>query len=319
MHPKILCGDALSVLKTLPDQSVNCCITSPPYFGLRNYGIDGQIGLESTIDQYVQKLVDVFHEVHRVLRDDGTLWVNLGDSYNAGRNGGHPGGKKQWKPEQKKYQERSGANVEGLKPKDLIGVPWRVAFALQKDGWILRQDIIWHKPGPMPESCQDRCTRSHEYLFLLAKNNKYYYDAEAIKEKAKYGEHHAKYQGTYHRHKIESMQKDGATNGEAYQCGLQNPAKNPLKRNKRSVWTVQTASYDGAHFAVFPPALIEPCVLAGCPVDGVVLDPFAGSGTTGMVAKQQGRNSVLIELNPQYVKLIEERCAEVQSGNLFTV
>ena len=292
---RIIKGDCIKSLKKLEDASINTCITSPPYWGLRNYNDEEkQLGLEDTPEEFVNNLVKVFREVKRVLRDDGTVWLNLGDSYNAGRNGGHAGGSKQ---NHKKYLQRSGANVVGLTPKDLIGIPWRVALALQQDGWYLRQDIIWHKPNPMPESVKDRCTKAHEYIFLLSKNPKYYFDNEAIKEDAKY--------------------PDGPTSAHAIRKGVGDPkmqTRNGLhkiganpKRNKRSVWTVTTKPFKGAHFATFPMDLIEPCVLAGCPENGTVLDPFAGSGTTGIVAANNERNAVLLELNEEYINLAKER------------
>jgi site-specific DNA-methyltransferase (adenine-specific) len=268
----IIIGDCNKVLATLPDRSINCCVTSPPYFGLRDYGVEGQAGLEQSPELYVANLVSVFRAVRRVLRDDGTLWLNMGDSYYNYRPGK---GQRLIKQscansgqDLPQICARRGNKLAGLKEKDLIGIPWRVAFALQADGWYLREDIIWHKPNPMPESVRDRCTKSHEYLFLLTKSERYYFDSDAIKE----------------------------------------PATNALDvRNKRSVWTVPTRPYKGAHFATFPPDLIRPCVLAGCPGGGVVLDPFCGSGTTGMVALQSGRNAVLVELNPEYLPLIMDR------------
>ncbi len=272
---QVFTGDALTVLRTLASDSVNCCVTSPPYWGLRDYQTEGQFGMEKNHLEYVSHIVEVCREIRRVLRPDGTMWLNLGDSYAAS-----PG---KHKPEDKAGAKqktnpasavRMDKNSPGLKPKDLVGIPWRVAFALQEDGWYLRQDIIWSKPSPMPESVRDRCTKSHEYIFLLAKSATYYYDVEAVKEKA-------------------VGQTDTA--GET-------------RRNRRSVWTVQTKPYKGAHFSTFPPKLVEPCILAGCPAGGVVLDPFSGSGTTGMVALQYGRNAVLIELNPDYIPLIYERC-----------
>ncbi len=303
----ILTGDCVESIKSMPEKSVQTCITSPPYFGLRDYGVDGQIGLEETPDQYVAKLVEVFREVHRVLRDDGTLWLNLGDSYNNTKNGNTELNKhkcavtdsftkKIWKE---------------LKPKNLIGIPWRVAFALQADGWYLRQDIIWHKPNPMPESVTDRCTKAHEYIFLLSKSKKYYYDYEAIKEpiaestkefgggKNGWGKsniNHATPQGTHGP----SLRGEG-------RCGESSDGT----RNKRSVWTVTTKPYSGAHFATFPPDLIEPCVLAGSPENGIVLDPFGGSGTTGGVAMKLNRKAILCELNPEYVGIMEQRIKEI--------
>ncbi len=287
----------------LRDNSVNCVVTSPPYWNLRDYGHAGQIGLEPTPDAYVAALVQVFRGVWRVLKDDGTLWVNLGDSYAANRS----------------YQVADTKHVDvgntkgsavpfGLKPKDLVGIPWRVAFALQADGWYLRSDIIWSKPNPMPESVTDRPTKAHEYIFLLTKSERYYYDAAAIAEKAEYGEHHAKYQGTYARHKVEAMQIEGALNGPQYQEGLRRPAVNPLTRNKRSVWTVNTQSYSGAHFATMPEALVEPCILAGCPAGGFVLDPFVGSGTVGQVAERLGRRWVGVDL--AYQELASKRTSQ---------
>lgn len=312
-------GDCSDVLRGMPAQSVNCCVTSPPYFGLRDYGNDAQIGLEQTPDEYVTKLVEVFREVRRVLRDDGTLWLNLGDSYAAARGGTHmpaqtvAGGKNGHGNEaafrgmggEKRGSAHRNALAIGLKHKDLIGIPWRVAFALQADGWYLRQDIIWAKPNPMPESVTDRCTKSHEYLFLLSKSPRYYFDHEAIKEPAVGG-------------------KPGNTKptkgGRAYEDGHteHRTAVNLHKmgavefRNRRDVWNVATKPYKGAHFATFPPDLIEPCVLAGCPVGGTVLDPFGGAGTTGLVAQSLGRNSILIELNPEYIEIAKRRIDGVQ-------
>lgn len=247
------------------DGCAHTCVTSPPYFGLRDYGHAGQIGLEGNIEDFVNELVGVFREVRRVLRDDGTLWLNLGDSYaGAGLGGGTQNQGIHAYPKGNTVQARTGARrVGNLKPKDLMGVPWRVAFALQSDGWFLRSDVIWHKPNPMPESIKDRPTKAHEYLFLFAKSERYFYDADAIK---------------------------GQTT-----------------RNKRSVWTVTTKPYKGAHFATYPPELIEPCILAGSPEGGTVLDPFTGSGTTGAVAIKHGRRFIGTELNPEYGELARER------------
>lgn len=249
-------------MPTLPERSIHCCITSPPYFGLRDYGADGQIGLEQTPDAFVAKLVEVFREVRRVLRDDGTLWLNLGDSYGKG--------------------------------KQLLGIPWRVAFALQADGWYLRQDIIWHKPNPMPESVRDRCTKAHEYIFLLSKSPRYYFNHNTIKEPAVIGNAKRNF----------GPQDKGDVRGDgnhrnSYECDG--------TRNRRSVWSVATRPYKGAHFATFPPALIEPCILAGAPTGGTVLDPFSGAGTTGLVCQQTGRDYVGIELNPDYLDLQHQR------------
>jgi DNA modification methylase len=397
-------GDCLTELRKLPAGSAQCCVTSPPYFGLRDYGtgtweggdagcdhqqetahqkqgqtsqrqgcsnveaqrnetfrsvcgkcgatrIDDQIGLEQTPDEYVAKMVDVFRAVRRVLRDDGTVWLNLGDSYAAQRSktampaetlAGGSGGIEQ---DGRGHRGRGGdyddnrmdgaprgatgsgpahrdAAAIGLKHKDLCGIPWRVAFALQADGWYLRQDIIWHKPNPMPESVTDRCTKSHEYIFLLAKNQNYYYDADAIKEDAvsdrpdmamkgiRTGKAYLQ-QGIAPSNDIVNCNKETITSAQ-----INTSSVDTSTRNKRSVWTVNTHSFKGAHFATFPPKLIEPCILAGCPVDGVVLDPFMGSGTTGVVAQKWGRGFVGIELNPEYFAMAEKRIAD--AGGLFT-
>ena len=300
-------GDALAVLKTMPSQSVNMCVTSPPYFGLRDYGVDGQIGLEDTPDAYIARLVDVFREVKRVLRDDGTLWVNIGDSYCG------TGDKGDYKDP--KYADgRNGQsvsktkNVNGCKHKDLIGIPWMLAFALRADGWYLRSDIIWDKSGNcFPESVNDRCTKAHEYIFMLSKSKSYFYDNDAIREpvkevslnRAKYGWHGKGDHGTGNYAglgQVDTMER----------------FVNPNGRNKRDVWHINTASYKGAHFATFPEALVEPCILAGCPTGGVVLDCFNGAGTTGVVCMKNDRDYIGIELNPAYVELAEARIAEVQ-------
>ena len=320
MTTKILKGNNFDTLKTLDDQSINTVVTSPPYWGLRDYGTgtweggdpdcphmrttkisintatghkgmadkghavgdaiykdicpkcnavrkDSQLGLEDTPEQFAHNLVMLFREIRRVLRDDGTVWLNLGDSYSSG---GRRTTTNQSLRGDKDYGVTRPAPSEGIKPKDLIGIPWRVAFALQQDGWYLRQDIIWHKPNPMPESVRDRCTKAHEYIFLLSKNVKYYYDHEAIKE-------------------------DCITND------------NYTKKNKRSVWTVTTKPFKGAHFATFPMDLIEPCILAGCPEGGTVLDPFGGAGTTAVVSNKHNRNAILCELNEEYIEIAEKR------------
>jgi len=266
MTVKILQGNCLDKLKDLPEQSINTCITSPPYFGLRNYQEEEQLGMENTPEEFVENLVGVFREVKRVLKDDGTVWLNLGDSY--------------------------------LPNKQLGGMPWQVAFALQTDGWILRQDIIWHKPNPMPESVQDRCTKAHEYIFLLSKNPKYYFDNEAIKEDSSESSKSRLNQDI--KNQTGSDRVPGKKNGNMKAVG-------GLKRNKRSVWTVTTKPFKGAHFATFPYDLIEPCVLAGCPEGGTVLDPFGGAGTTALVANNHNRNAILIELNKDYIDLATER------------
>jgi len=301
---KIYNMDCLEGLKQLPDNSINCCVTSPPYWGLRDYGVEGQIGLEKTPEEYVAKMVEVFREVKRVLRDDGTLWLNLGDCYNGSGGAGGDYNKGGLKEGQPKYP---GRKIAGLKPKDLVGIPWRVAFALQTDGWYLRSDIIWHKPNAMPESVKDRPTRAHEYIFLLTKSGRYYYDADAIREPHKEIDRRFGGDGThygtgvrYHNNAPKGVQR-GAWLGQ-----------HPKGRNKRTVWSVTTKPFKEAHFATFPPDLIEPCVLAGCPIGGVVLDPFAGSGTTLLVATQHHRRSIGIELNPDYIKIAERRLKQVQ-------
>jgi len=306
-------GNCLTILKTFPAESVHCCITSPPYYGLRDYGMKEQIGLEQTPDEYVSALVSVFCEVRRVLRDDGTLWVNLGDSYVSSPTGADSkhsrleGGKQT----QHEGGKRSNKVNCGVPAKNLLGIPWRVAFALQKDGWILRQEIIWAKPNPMPESVKDRFTKSHESLFLFAKSGRYYFDQESVKETAVGS---TKGAGA-------SFRREKSKRGVSICPNSPSPTHRPDRedvrydrdtRNRRSVWNVATVPYKGAHFATFPPALIEPCVMAGCPVGGVILDPFTGSGTTGMVAIQQGRDFIGIELNPEYVKLAQKRIAEKQ-------
>ncbi len=316
-------GDCRTLLAAMEPQSVHCCVTSPPYFGLRDYGHEGQMGLEATPDDYVAGMVAVFREVRRVLRDDGTLWLNLGDSY-AGSWGarGQGEGTNAARPDlEAKYgtdaPNRHGFPSLGVKSKDLIGIPWRVAFALQADGWYLRQDIIWHKPNPMPESVRDRCTKAHEYIFILSKGPRYYYDADAIKEPSICGPRGSEFHtGKTGEHQLGRSQRvrpsatKGAFNGktEAMARTGQNAFRAVTEmRNRRSVWTVSTKPFRGAHFATFPPDLIEPCILAGCPEGGIVLDPFGGAGTTGLVAKQHGRNAVLCELNPEYAAMARER------------
>lgn len=301
----ILYGDCVQLLRQYADMGLEAhtCVTSPPYFGLRDYGNDGQIGLEPTPDEYVSKLVEVFREVRRVLRDDGTLWLNLGDSY--ARTGGTDRKVSvsakvgSTRNTLSNIADRKQRAPSGLKEKDLIGIPWRVAFALQADGWYLRQDIIWAKPNPMPESVTDRCTKSHEYIFLLSKSPRYYFDHEAIKEPVTASTRSRLAQKVSVQ--AGSDRVPGKTNGNMKAVG------DGETRNRRDVWSVATRPYKGAHFATFPPDLIEPCVLAGCPVGGTVLDPFMGSGTTAMVAKQHGREWVGCELNEEYRPLIEER------------
>lgn len=299
MNYKVLQGDCIESLKTLDDESVNCCVTSPPYWGLRDYGESDQLGLEETPEEYVTNMVKVFSEVKRVLTKDGTLWLNLGDSYYNYRPGKGQSLIKQTVSNTKQDLpvecSRRGNKIQGLKEKDLVGIPWRVAFALQADGWYLRQDIIWHKPNPMPESVADRCTKAHEYIFLLSKSSKYYYDHEAIMEEASY----------------KDQPRGGSKNRyEQHEFGGDNKIYNT--RNKRSVWTVNTRPYPEAHFATYPKKLIRPCIKAGCPQGGVVLDPFGGSGTTAEVANELQRDAILCELNPKYCELIEKRLSLTQ-------
>lgn len=354
MKFELLCGDAIDKLRSLPDKSVNACVTSPPYYGLRDYGtgkwvggdpncmhssavynkpnlrprkqttnvgtliekslkvcpdcgavrVDNQIGLEETPDDYISRLVEVFREVKRVLRDDGILWVNIGDTYNGSKKGN---------TEIYKHKSCSDANQnfkkklwDGAKPKDLIGIPWMLAFALRADGWYLRQDIIWAKNNPMPESVKDRCTRSHEYIFMLTKNKKYWFDHEAMQEPTV----------NPNRKKV-NVKKNGYNGVRNFTTPMMNGAfcKVTGKRNKRDVWQVSVCStVKEAHFAVFPKELIMPCVSAGCPEGGTVLDPFSGSGTTGIVAVQNNRNYIGIELNPEYIEITKRRI-EKEIGN----
>jgi site-specific DNA-methyltransferase (adenine-specific) len=396
----ILQGDCIETLQKLDDKSINTCITSPPYWGLRNYNDEEkQLGMEDTPEEFVDNLVKVFREVKRVLRDDGTVWLNLGDSYSSG---GRTTTTNQSLRGDKDYGVTRPKPSKGIKPKDLIGIPWRVALALQQDGWYLRQDIIWHKPNPMPESVKDRCTKAHEYIFLLSKNVKYYFDNESIKEdcitknkqtskKNTHGKYETKENEAKNRQGIHSnrgdklievrtklpMQKDlvDFLRSKTTAKILANSTDIPLtkiehwfrydesgfayptiedwnkvkefiddwsnefnlidealtfyelktdevvhtnKKNKRSVWTVSTKSFKGAHFATFPMDLIEPCVLAGCPEGGTVLDPFGGSGTTGIVAVNHNRHAVLCELNQEYIDLAKKRIEE-QAGFLATI
>lgn len=264
-NSSIIFGDSRVVLNGIQENTFQCCITSPPYWGLRDYGIEGQIGAEFELDAYIKDIVSVFREVRRTLKPDGTLWLNIGDSFTSGN--------RTWRDEDKKNPGRGMSyrppTPQGLKPKDLIGVPWKIAFALQQDGWYLRSDIIWNKPNCQPESVKDRPTRSHEYIFLFSKSEKYYYNAEAIKE----------------------------------------PSVEGKLKNRRSVWNINTNGYKGAHFAVFPPELVKTCLLAGSKVHSRVLDPFFGSGTVGLVAESLGRKYLGIELNPEYIQLAQSRIA----------
>lgn len=358
----IIQGDCLEVLKTLPDNSIDCCVTSPPYYGLRDYGTgewvggdpdcdhvanpnatkrqgnedfninrpsseetitkgfyqtvcpkcgavreDKQIGLEETPEQYIQRLIDVFREVRRVLKDDGTLWVNIGDSYcnsNGFARASDSFQRKGRNDAPANDRNLSALHNSGLKTKDLIGIPWMLAFALRKDGWYLRQDIIWHKPNPMPESVKDRCTKSHEYIFLLSKQPQYYFDYEAIQEDAVSKDCNAniRFGGN----------KYGDNKDKHFQIYSGNEWVPTDKRNKRDVWSVTTKAIKEAHFATFPEALIKPCILAGCRIGGVILDPFFGSGTTGRVAESLNRNYLGIELNPEYIEIGKRRTNNVQ-------
>jgi DNA modification methylase len=302
---EILEGNALTRLGEMASCSVQCCITSPPYFGLRDYGMDGQIGLESDPNEYVRRLVEVFREVKRVLRDEGTLWLNLGDSYaNDAKWGGSSGGKHVTALHGETGIGRRRKQT-GLKGKDLIGIPWMVAFALRADSWYLRSEIIWAKPNPMPESVTDRPTKAHETVFLLSKSARYYYDGVAIREPDQGGDHA----------RLVLHKPDPSGGLMSPHMGIRtNGGRNGDGRNKRSVWTVATQPYPDAHFATFPPKLIEPMVLASCPRGGTVLDPFAGAGTTLQVALANGREAIGIELNPEYVALAERRLAGVTSS-----
>ena len=338
---RVLIGDCIESMRTLPDKSVQMCVTSPPYYGLRDYGMAGQIGLEETPAEFIARLVEVFREVRRVLRNDGTLWVNMGDTY-ASIAGGYADGGSAGKHDMVSRATRGAvlrgkrrAPPMGLKQKDLMGVPWRLAFALQDDGWYLRQDIIWHKPNPMPESTKDRCTKSHEYVFLLSKSPRYYYDQDAIKEPVaqssiiRMAQDLEQQRGSDRvpgksngpmkavRSKRDSFKRDDSKREQPFpgqSLGTHRPDREesswPLNtRNKRSVWTVPTQGFKGAHFATFPPDLIRPCILAGAPLGGIVLDPFGGAGTTAVVAMQEGRKSILCELNPEYAAMADRRIA----------
>lgn len=320
---EVINTDCLEGLRGLASESVQCCVTSPPYFGLRDYGHDGQIGLEATPGEFVSRIVGVFQEVRRVLADDGTLWLNLGDSYSAGSNSPTsfrrdraeviPSSRKRTGKDKdpKRLAAASSAIIHGARgigPKQLMGIPWRVAFALQDAGWFLRQDIIWHKPNAMPESVKDRCTKAHEYLFLLTKSPRYYFDSEAIKEPAvserpagnkthKYVDAYESGPGEEHRTKAGLM----ALSGVEWET-----------RNRRSVWTIPTKKFSGAHFATFPPELVEPCILAGSREGDTILDPFTGSGTTGVVAIANARKFVGCELNPEYAAMARNRIGRTQ-------
>lgn len=331
MTVRIINADVLDGLRSLPDESVQCVVTSPPYWGLRDYGVEGQIGLEATPAEFVSRMVEVFREVRRVLRKDGTCWVNLGDSYAATTKGSSGKGDKQISNAGTLLADRSWSIPAGLKPKDLVGIPWRVAFALQADGWWLRQDIVWSKPNPMPESVTDRCTKAHEYIFLLTKAERYYYDAEAIKEPASwpegpnspgsitspYGQGFTRKNGVAVsdgrkalRSDIEDRHRSSIPGGQSLQ------AVPDGRRNKRSVWTMATAPFSEAHFATFPPELPELCINAGSKPGDTILDPFSGAGTTALVADRLQRHAIGIELNPEYAAMSERRLNRDRGGLL---
>ncbi|MDR2903085.1 MAG: site-specific DNA-methyltransferase [Clostridiales bacterium] len=311
---KIICGDAVDILRTLPSKSVNCCITSPPYYGLRDYGVAGQIGREESPELYIARLVEVFREVKRVLRDDGTLWIVIADSY------------ADWSYA-KKIRFSSKHSIENvathqefrasIKPKDMIGIPWSLALALREDGWYLRSEVIWHKPNPVPESCRNRPTRSFEHVFLLSKDYHYYYDQDAVKEPIATGTTARRKRAVSGNHKYAD-----AAIGQPLQTfnrpRLNKSGENmalPDTRNLRDVWSVSVKPYHGAHFAVFPTELITPCILAGCPAGGTVIDPFFGSGSTGVSAATLGRRYIGIDINPEYCALAEERLRGVMPAD----
>ena len=297
-------GDVINRLKDLPDRSIQCVVTSPPYWGLRDYGVEGQLGLEPTPELYVENMVEVFREIKRVLKDDGTVWLNLGDSYNTS-----PPGNKFWGDgvgsnkhyQDKKIHQKEKKNFGNLKPKDLVGIPWRVAFALQADGWYLRQDIIWHKPNPMPESVRDRCTKAHEYIFLLSKSAKYKFNQMLEDLKPSTFNDKRLFNGNYTEQRRDRNYPGNAQQGS----GMLRPTDG--QANKRSVWRINTKPYKEAHFAVFPPKIPELCIKAGTKEGDTVLDPFFGSGTTGWVAQRLGRKWIGIELNAEYIKIAKQR------------
>ena len=297
---RVYFGDCRDTMRDLKTQGVRvqCCVTSPPYYGLRDYGHPGQIGLEKTPAEYVAALVEVFEGVRDLLADDGVLWLNLGDSYTGSPNNGGEASKTMQGTQAATGKNLPSKRGDGLKPKDLIGIPWTVALALRAAGWYLRQDVIWHKPNPMPESVTDRCTKAHEYLFLLTKSERYFWDAEAMKERAV----------------CDTWPNVGRSQDAARAVisggPTQGARENAETRNRRSVWTVATQPYSGAHFAVFPAALIEPCILAGSRPGDLVLDPFMGSGTTAQVAQALGRQWIGCELNPEYAPLQQARTAQ---------
>jgi DNA modification methylase len=319
----VVCGGALETLRTLPDDSVNCCITSPPYYGLRDYGVDGQIGLERTPDEYIARLVEVFREVGRVLSRDGTLWVVIADSYAGSGKGAMKEGRLRELHNKQSYKfsaDNPAAKLpkkwSNIKPKDMIGVPWLLAFALRDDGWYLRSAIIWHKPNALPESCRDRPTRSYEHIFLLSRSPQYYYDQAAVAEPVA-----ASTRARIKRAISDNHKYTAAAPGQTAQT-IYKPRQNRTgvevkladTRNLRDIWSVSTKNYRNAHFATYPVELITPCVLAGCPPGGVILDPFFGSGATGEAALKLGRRYIGIDLNPDYCRLAGERLKVVISG-----
>ena len=341
---KVYNEDCLIGMKSLPDNCIDCCVTSPPYYALRDYGVDGQIGLEQSPEDYIAKLTEIFMEVHRILKPEGTLWLNLGDSY-----AGSGKGASNYPENARKYKQGSNRGTldnragfryaTACKDKDLIGIPWMAAFSLRNAGWYLRQDIIWSKPNPMPESVLDRCTKSHEYIFLLSKSKQYYFDHEAIQEIAtgydgrkdimmhgskKYfipvmphGNRQTMATHGHERWRFKNLQDDGQQPNTMHLRRAQglSDIQYPV-RNKRDVWVVNTKAEKAAHFAVYPEELIRPCILAGCPKGGIVLDPFMGSGTTARVARQYNRNFIGYELNPDYMKIINQKT--VVTPDLFT-
>lgn len=316
---RIITGDSLEELKKLPDQCVHCIVTSPPYWGLRDYGVTGQMGLERTPEEFVEKMVILFREARRVLRDDGTLWLNIGDSYaSVGKWGGKSGGKHVKELHGDCGIGRSKREYGNLKGKDLVGIPWMLAFALRADGWYLRQDIIWSKPNPMPESVIDRCTRSHEFIFMFSKKPKYWYDAKAIRTPAI--EHSLNPSGfsdgskTEHLIKQRGLKNDKQRGHSRRHAGFNEKwdkmtvaEQMSLGANRRSVWQISTSGFPEAHFATFPEEIPALCIKAGCPMGGIVMDTFFGAGTTGVVAKKLGRHYLGLELNPEYVEIAETR------------
>lgn len=309
---RILQGDCRDILATLPEQSIQCCVTSPPYYGLRDYGVDGQIGLEKTPDEYVAELVAVFREVRRVLRETGVLWINIGDSYNAAGRTGH-GTRIGYKQGTNRASASGGdacrPSVASLKEKDLIGIPWMVAFALRADGWYLRSEVIWAKPNPMPESVTDRPTKAHEQVFLLSKSARYFYDAGAIAEAAETAAHHQRY--------AEAAKGYAKKQPGQKQSGMMGTHEDGT-RNARTIWTIATQPYSGAHFATMPPDLAERCIKAGSAKGDTILDPFGGAGTTALVADRLQRDAIICELNPEFAAMAKDRI-EGEGGMLVRV